>query len=270
MAVREFKLFNHSETTLLSNWLESAIAGWKNSWFGGSAIDTSFLLMSVDDMEISSCGNDCLIGHCDQIEECWAGLCLRNSITKVVTGTIAADMGDNDTIASQTQLTSHLGEEALFSLLEELAAYALNETQVRLTFAEELPGSESFYKGNGAVCVELTIADETAVLILSPGLVSRCLQRLPERVASEAQYVPMDASLGSQTVSLQAWVGAAELDIAELQDMAVGDVIRLDTEIEQPMSVTLGGDYTICYGHLGSNESHRALQLTAINEQSRG
>ena len=62
---------------------------------------------------------------------------------------------------------------------------------------------------------------------------------------------------------LGAWTGHAEIDVASLQALAVGDVIPLDLCIDQPLRLSVDGRQAVRGAFLGSRDGHRVLRLAA-------
>jgi len=60
----------------------------------------------------------------------------------------------------------------------------------------------------------------------------------------------------------EAVAGEAELALEELTTLAVGDVIRLNRKISEPLQLRVRGGGVVCAARLGSTTGRTALQLT--------
>ncbi len=69
-------------------------------------------------------------------------------------------------------------------------------------------------------------------------------------------------ALHSEWVTVEAIAGEAELTIEELRSLSVGDVLKLDHRINQPLQLCVRGGGAVCGGRLGTSKGHTAIQLT--------
>ena len=82
------------------------------------------------------------------------------------------------------------------------------------------------------------------------------------RPAVGSPVEPVSRALQAQVVELDGIVGEAELAVEELSTLAVGDVIRLNRKISEPLQVRLGGGAVVCAARLGSLKGRTAVQLS--------
>jgi flagellar motor switch protein FliM len=101
-------------------------------------------------------------------------------------------------------------------------------------------------------------------LRLSPPLVDACLGSLD----APRKEVPLSGAvqaMRNQCVALNVLLGEAEVTLAELQTLGVGDVLRLDRRVSEPLAVRLSDERVICAAHLGTRGDRKAVQLTNTN-----
>jgi hypothetical protein len=100
------------------------------------------------------------------------------------------------------------------------------------------------------------------VITIWPDTVQRWLAvEVPRRVAA-APVEPLSGALQARVVVLDGIAGEAELALEELTTLAVGDVIRLNRKISEPLQLRVRGGGVVCAARLGSTTGRTALQLT--------
>jgi len=100
------------------------------------------------------------------------------------------------------------------------------------------------------------------VITIWPDTVQRWLAvEAPRRVAAPP-VEPLSGALQAQVVVLDGIAGEAELALEELTTLAVGDVIRLNRKISEPLQLRVRGGGVVCAARLGSTTGRTALQLT--------
>lgn len=117
---------------------------------------------------------------------------------------------------------------------------------------------------SGAVFVELTIDTIPLFLILSKDIVSTICGPDEKRLSAPERKKPV-ASLQylvrKQYVSLNASLQGCELDFGSLEQLRVGDVVKLEHKLDQALMLnTLSGDF-ICHAYLGRIVQNKAIEL---------
>jgi flagellar motor switch/type III secretory pathway protein FliN len=78
------------------------------------------------------------------------------------------------------------------------------------------------------------------------------LARVPEALSPASPALqPLDAAVHAVGITLQAQVGSIEIDVAALDRLAEGDVIRLGTRVDHPLAIVGPDGATVFHGHLG-------------------
>jgi flagellar motor switch protein FliM len=73
---------------------------------------------------------------------------------------------------------------------------------------------------------------------------------------------PLSRALQTQRVVLDGVAGEAELALEDLTTLAVGDVIKLNRRISEPLQLCIRGGGVVCAARLGASKGRTALQLT--------
>ena len=269
MACRQFKLFNQSENILIDSWFSETFQNWMQEWMQPDNAAVEFKRIDSETLSAEDLGyNDWWTGCIDQASEMWIAFRLKKSLSAEFSKIVSTLIGSSDAVSRQSSLAVHVVKEAYMSLMNALAAYAQGNDQLQLGFDNSQPDVDVISADNGALAIELRIGDEITPIILSPTLVDNYLNRHQHSEAEPVKMPELELALDNQRVAVQAWIGYAELGVVELQNIAVGDVVRLDSKVEQTVALKITGrDETICYGYLGTQSGNRALQLTGTNEQ---
>ena len=163
------------------------------------------------------------------------------------------------------QLMRELGA----GLLEELgqsvldAALAIHPAQEGLAWSRAAAPAFAGGPADGQVFGHCRLGDALDLIItIWPQTVQRCLAADAPRRAAAAPVEPLSGALQAQIVVLDAIAGEAELALEELTTLAVGDVIRLNRKISEPLQVCIRGGSVVCAARLGASKGRTALQLT--------
>jgi len=82
----------------------------------------------------------------------------------------------------------------------------------------------------------------------------------PPRARAPA-LAPLADALQTRTVRIRTTLAAGELDLASLQALALGDVIRLPHPLDRPLAVQADEDPLPCVAYLGQRDGRRAIEL---------
>jgi len=172
----------------------------------------------------------------------------------------------HDVLAPGAELSSGAGDAAFESLLGLVRERCIGKAATRSLLATADP--LLFRRGSGALRVKIGLGGGAELARIE------CL--LPEPVVARllgvgpAQATPL-AALGALAlaplvsntpVRLCVEAGSASIGAGSLLSIAVGDVIRLDTPLDGPFSLTLAPGHIACHGYIGRVDQHLALELT--------
>ncbi|MBE7367186.1 FliM/FliN family flagellar motor switch protein [Ramlibacter pallidus] len=128
-----------------------------------------------------------------------------------------------------------------------------------------VPASADVAPWSGAVEVVVTgVVD--ARLVLAPEVVeawcaSRGFARSTTRAGASQPLAAASDAVAQQMVSLQVQLVGCELDLGSLQELQVGDVLRLPHPLEAPARVLDGTGATLFGGYLGRHLGQLAVEL---------
>lgn len=126
---------------------------------------------------------------------------------------------------------------------------------------ESAPDARVWRRGSGAALVKYPLGDESMVLVLSAPLVRDLLATKREKTFAGSRPMSLMQCVESRSVTLQAWVGEAEIDLGLLHSLTSGDVIELDTHFQEPLQVSLPGISAAANAYLGHVAGRRSIQL---------
>jgi flagellar motor switch/type III secretory pathway protein FliN len=123
--------------------------------------------------------------------------------------------------------------------------------------APEIP-ADVFKHGSGAALLDIKIGESQLRVVAGRGAT-----RASSAGARTGTQTPGEShvALHALPVTLEADLGELDIDLATLQSLEAGDVVRLSARIDQPLRVCGPGGKTVCLGDFGSQEGFRALSL---------
>lgn len=117
------------------------------------------------------------------------------------------------------------------------------------------------------VAVRCVLDQSEFWIVLHPRLTNAYLQRSRTKSNASSPLASVRNAVASQPAKLEVLVGTAELPLPELATLAVGDVIKLDRRLEEPVLVKLGPGAPLCAGYLGTQGKHKAVQLAPLPDR---
>ena len=157
-----------------------------------------------------------------------------------------------------TELLEQLGQSVLEAMLPGPAA----RTPAWDRSGNALIGSMAGADGH-VICSCRVGPHWTVMFALWPATVTECLARDAPKFAAGSSLHPLSKALHAEAVELHAIAGEVELTIEELRSLAVGDVVKLNRQISQPLQVCVRDGGVVCAARLGAASGHIAVQLTA-------
>jgi len=146
--------------------------------------------------------------------------------------------------------------EDLASSVETALAYASHPAALPLV-------TDDPFGGRGGLEVGLADGEGDPLLSLAiplDTLLPLCKSMFPERVRRSVRLDSMLAALSSVRVPVEVNLGRAEVSIKEIQALAPGDILILDTILDDGALLNLSGSTApFARGQLGESENHRAL-----------
>jgi hypothetical protein len=260
MAIRQYKLINRSEREILTARLTDGIRRWSTRYVPDEArADCTIVLpgevavRSPDPHEWVLAARQSMPVLAVGLSEDWPRCLARLVLTeRQAVGLDPAGL----------QLLRELGA----GLLEELGQSvleAIHPGDGGLVWDRASAPTVAGRPADGQVSGHCRLGDTLDVVLrIWPETVQRCLATAAARRAPAAAVEPLSAALREEKVVLDGIAGEAELVLEELTTLAVGDVIKLNRKITEPLQVCVRGGDVVCAARLGTSKGRTALQLT--------
>jgi Type III flagellar switch regulator (C-ring) FliN C-term len=261
MTVRPYKLVNRTERETLTARLTDGLRRWSTRYAPDDADTHCRLVLTDEETAQIPEPREWVLGTrratpllAIGLPQDWprglAGLVLGQSVTLDPAG-----------LQLMRELGAGLLEELGQSVLDAALAMRPAEGETGWSPASTLPFAGD--PTDGQVFGHCRLGDVLELIItIWPETVQRCLAiEAPRRVAT-APLEPLSGALQTQRVVLEGIAGEAELALEELTTLAVGDVIRLNRRISEPLQVCIRGGGAVCAARLGASAGRNALQLT--------
>lgn len=158
------------------------------------------------------------------------------------------------------------------SLLEALLDECMSDLATRLLSAAapsydatlEQGGLENVRTeyGSGAIFGELGGDLPPQPIALGGSVVSALVGRQSQPSPHEAMLASRESAIGGGVTRLEVVLGQAELTLADLANVSVGDVIRLQSPFRDPLLVRTDDGVPLARARLGVRDGYKAIQLT--------
>jgi hypothetical protein len=159
-----------------------------------------------------------------------------------------------------TPLVAQAAAEALADLVGALVQALRGKPGMPASLEPGQIAADVLAPGSGAVAVFLQLGP--AVLGIVVPHRELALPASPRSARPPAiDVTPVVAAVQGTSVVVRAEMGTVEVAVAEVRDLAPGDVIRLGRRLADPVELVGPDGAALCRGHLGAYEGCRALDL---------
>ena len=124
------------------------------------------------------------------------------------------------------------------------------------------PDAALYARGAGAVVLSLDLGGCESVLLLDDACVRALCGPADAPALPALAAVDLQRALADTEVALDLTIGAARVGLSNLLTLAAGDVIRLGTPVEQPVTLSLPSGAVLLNGYMGRAGSQVAVDLT--------
>jgi flagellar motor switch/type III secretory pathway protein FliN len=261
MTVRNFRLLNRSEARALTSGVDAAFARWQQAWCAAE----------VRRAELSAAADASLVSACrwrsgaypggDAVAVGWTAPSAHTLVSLLVGDGIRAANGEAPPVAVDLERSAL--DALIASLLQEFAPTARRSANIE--WDTQPPAAHAFDGGKNGFAVRLRVEKIDVLIVLSETVVEGFLSAQPRVKDRARRLASARGLLAGQPVTVEVQVGAAELTLAELASLGVGDVIALDHPLDHPLRVQAANGRVLCGGHLGIWNGKKAVQLAATN-----
>ena len=250
MNLSQFRLYGDSEIERVRQHLQSVVREWAEEWLATSVVQVD---VRRDFLPSAGSADWRRVGPAEDFT--LALLCPQSWVSRIKP--LLTGMAPDESVDGE--IRSALAETLLTTLLDRLAGDSDVAASPQHTTSVDVGGP-----GTGRLAASVTLgAGVSLELVLGRPLLARWTEGAACETGQSAPLVSLREGLEAESVAVEVVVGSAELSLAELQSLSVGDVLRLDRGIKDPLMVMFDGGQGVCGAHLGAVRGRRAVQLAA-------
>lgn len=255
-----FWLASRSEQKWLTRKLQQAAASWCDHWSRENLPLTVDLLGSASDIPVrmyrwqqgtTQDGLSVAVGV--PIDTDWG---LRFVLTGLAYDEVGAVRG-----AAACEIETAVLRGFVCTLLVQSGALT---TETPIVWRTELPDAGALDSTRGFVAAECRIPGSHTALsvVLFPETTRAYLADLTISAQhSKIAVRSLRQAVESQTINVEVIAGQAELLLQEIAALSVGDVLRLNRKIDEPLRVVIADSDLPVTGYLGMTGTRKAIQL---------
>lgn len=259
MNVRPYALLGQAALAAVRAQCESAVATWCRDW----GVDAAAFVLTCERAWEQSAAPAWRGSLQSGDETMWLGWDneLRGSLQRLLFPP-DRQVGPHTGAATLAAAAANAALDALAAVLGR----ALLDNEVPIADATEVPAALRRH-GSGAVLVEIRLERHACRCLLDYASVQR-LVGAAAAPATPLAAVDLHDLLGDQPVRLAVTAGSANVGLGSLLSLAPGDVIRLDTLADEPLTVTGPDGTALLRGYLGTCQQQLALDIVAGDQSS--
>lgn len=269
MSARVYKLINRSEREALLAPLRGTLGRWMEQYAAGepatrctlllaeeAALDRTVARQWIQGTRLPGSGPALAMGLAEGWERDLASLLLGERQAA------ALDPAGHKLIHELSSgLFAELGQGVFEALLPKQHTAGGTRASLSWTSLACEPALQA-RSGDPMILCECRLGERLTVLLaLPPATVFESLAPTPAPSSGSPHLEPRSRALQSETVVLEAIVGEAEIAVEELGTLSVGDVLKLNRKIHQPVQLVVRGGGPVCVARLGALRGRTALQL---------
>jgi flagellar motor switch/type III secretory pathway protein FliN len=258
MTAQPFRLYGETELARVHERLRAALRAWAEEWLAVRTADVGAPAppVSLEALQARSWLTANVVG------ETLFGVgrvpYWQRALAELLAGvTDSADAGESP-------LASRIEHRLLRALAEGVASQGGIGGALEFAERAEPPTADLARPGSGYLSAVVRYGDTPLLeVLLAPPLALRLAGATGQGARRSEGLTARRQALGAEPVVLEVQAGSAELALADLQTLAVGDVLRLDRTLREPLAITVATEGTVCLGHLGLLHGRKAVQLVA-------
>ena len=253
--VRPYKLYGKTELDAIKKHLAKSGNQWKSQWFisGHDAVTITADELLPDAVPQAS-QYFCVMQQqtIDMVVETKA---LNELLGKIINSPTA-----NSGTAKLSELSKSVVENCLLDLLITLVAYDPQAQEYPVLI--DTPQSLNFEASAGMinVCIAFT-ATRINLLIPYELLKSMAGATAVRKVRNVQPLERRENSKLTANTSLSLLIGHTELEYGAINNLCVGDVIRLDSKIDDPVSVVTDDNISVCHAYVGRQGNKKVAKV---------
>jgi len=262
MMIREYRLITKSALVRLSENTSPVIVKWANQWLGLKDNAVILSAHSIDELrDQRGHGRSWLILQRNENE--WIGLGTFSALEKIIIDSCFGT-GVNNNCDDDQSLASRIVYKVAQGLSEAILA-AMSDSDRLSEWTQdkaELP-EHAWDVASGAAFVTIRCGESTVELVLSPLLVSRIVDAGSSFATDVGEYESVSRAIESERVVLNIAAGVSDVSLNDLRTMAVGDVIKLNKQVNEPFNMFMGPKQ-VGQALLGAKDGLKAIRVLSF------
>lgn len=255
---RRFRLYGESERRKVADVLTKVMAAWASEWLAPGARAPE-LRVAVDAGAVHDVARWLVARRNDQVLLA-VGELRDGALESLVSGLAAGETSGGRTSGAVQRLAETIMQDLASRLVRALD---VGGDRGAAAWSPAPPCSgEIGQPGSGwmAATCEWGAAG-VMQLLLTPESVARVVDAAPAARKGGDALNRRRGAIDNRSVTIEVVLGEAELEVADLESLAPGDVIRLDRKLGDPLLVRNDAGDVLCGAHVGADGNRRAVQL---------
>lgn len=259
MNLRPYILLGKRRTQNLSQRFEGVLKVWVEDWLGQEFSD--YQVDAVKPIQSSLKKRQQIQRIVKNENGAWCALMWSPEILE----NLASNFWQDTSMRGRSQrgkskVVKEVVMRALENMMEPLMGYPITARRFdeeNMQFPED-PLAE----GQGAISLSVRIRNSQINFVLSSRSVQKWLEGLPAVISSKAPVLqPVGVAMDESKIGIHVDFGGTELRMSELASLEEGDVLRLDSKIEDPVSIIIHGTTIDLKGYVGKHAQNMAIRL---------
>lgn len=162
---------------------------------------------------------------------------------------------------SMSSIAAEGAEAAVKAMVDRIAqAFACQDDGIGVRDTTG-PEENAFIAASGALLVRIKLGEQTVTCLIDHECVRTAAGHTAAKPAEPIVRGARQGAFNKIPVTLPIEIGQVEVDVGNLLTLAVGDVIRLNTSVDRPLSVYGPGQQVLFNAHLGALEGKIAVEV---------
>lgn len=247
MPVAPFKLYTPGEVSKLADAMRQTVASCSEDWMTVDSVGAR-----IRNVEGNTAGN----AQCRD-EAHW--YMVTESLAVERSGSAGLQkllLPHDESVSMQaTDFRAQVLQKYLSALSAALDSESLERAEGTATSLER-----RFYRGSGWFLATLSVNGIDFECLVAPRVATAVLGP-SEPIRRKAPLPGLRAVMSSQRVTLRAELGATTLTIGDIKQLAKGDVVALDSNLSQKMTLRTSSGLGLARGDLGASAGKKALKI---------
>lgn len=265
---REYHLLNKRSLHCIKSTLSQRLVDWSTDWLTNDVDCRIGTVAEVDADKYQELTDSKQLSFYKFYENKWCvfvyGIDFKFQMSRSLFDIQSQLPLDND---KSKNLLDHVVDESISDLSRQLSSddgFTMNNNQIGVSI-EKIPDEVS-YPGSGCFIADVIINDLKFKVILSSGTAEGCLSVAQPEISNGAlQLVDVEKSIDHQPLGYRVGLGGAELTLDELVTLQVGDVLTLDHNINDMLTMRFDESPVSLSGYLGKVGDNKSFRVKSLD-----